>query len=227
MRKLAALIASIAALSATQLAEAATIDFFLTQTAPESTSWDLTANVNDSVILAAVSVEILSAEQGSFTIAQPATIINPFVQDDGFSFYRAGPPVRLGLAPGFSLQDYMVAGPTTGFLIGTWTGPGVPVLNPGNVLDGGTAQDENYEELSFSLTTGNGPTVEYAVTPPAPIPPIPDPKPHVPPTLPIPIPGPISYDPPTNPSNPIPEPSSVLLMLVGAALVARQIHARS
>jgi hypothetical protein len=136
------------------MANAATVDLFLTRlgtaSAPQD-NWALTANVTTAVQLAAVSVQISSTGTGTFVIAQPASVIDPFIPT-GFSFFSsAGGNTRLGMGPG--TQGFMVQGPAENFLIGTFTGTGPIQLLAGNALDGDTAADQNFGALSFTLTT--------------------------------------------------------------------------
>lgn len=143
-----------AALLISGMANAAQVDLFLTRlgtSAAPQDNWALTANVTEAISLGAVSVQITSGGTGSFVLGQTAAVIDPFIPT-GFSFISNAPGLtRLGMGPG--TNGFMVAGPTVGFLIGTFTGTGAIALLEGNVLDGDTAADENFGALSFSLTT--------------------------------------------------------------------------
>mgnify|MGYP001214704431 CR=1 FL=1 len=91
MRKLIASVVATAALLISGMANAATVDLFLTRlgtaSAPQD-NWALTANVTTAVQLAAVSVQISSTGTGTFVIAQPASVIDPFIPT-GFSFFSS------------------------------------------------------------------------------------------------------------------------------------------
>jgi len=158
MRKLIALVATTAALLFAGSAKAAQVDLFLTQTGPAATTWNLTANTDASFAqLGSVAVQIFSATAGAFVVGQTNVVIDPLLPT-GFSNYVVGPPMRLGLGPG--TQGYMVAGATTGFLLGTWTGTSAPTLGPADPGDGDTATDADFTPLDFSITT-----VPFSVVP--------------------------------------------------------------
>jgi len=157
MRKLIALVAASAALLVGGMANAATVDLFLTQNAEGSLDWTLTMNVNAPVTVAALAVEISNGGIGSFTIGQPATVIDPFIPT-GFSNYVVSAGV-VRMAPGPGTQGFITNGAVTGFLIGTFSGPGPVQLLPGNVGDGDTVMDQDFGPIDFSLTTVPFPVV--------------------------------------------------------------------
>jgi hypothetical protein len=160
MRKLIALVAASAALFVGGLANAATVDLFLTQQevgGVGTDNWTLTMNVNAPITVAALAVEISNGGIGSFTIAQPASVIDPFLPT-GFSNYVVSAGV-VRMAPGPGTQGYITNTAVTGFLIGTFSGPGPVQLLPGNAGDGDTVQDQDFGAVDFSLTTVAVPVV--------------------------------------------------------------------
>jgi len=152
MRKLIALVVSTAALLVASPGNAATVDLFLTQRT--ATTWDLTANVAPAggLNLAGIAVQITSGGTGSFVIAQTNQVIDPFIINGGFSFQSNLPGVsRYSFGPG--IQGF-ITGPTTGFLVGTFTSIGAATLLECNQLDCPTALSDDFEtELDYSLTT--------------------------------------------------------------------------
>jgi len=154
MRKLIALVAASAALFVGGLANAATVDLFLVQGSVANvgtTTWTLTMNVNAPITVAALAMEISNGGIGSFTLGQTATVIDPFLPS-GFSNYVVSAGV-VRMAPGPGTQGFITDGAVSGFLIGTFTGPGPVQLLPGNPGDGDTVQDQDFSAVDFSLTT--------------------------------------------------------------------------
>ncbi len=155
MRKLIALVASTAALLIAGMANAAQVDLFLTQGSSggaATDNWALTMNVAPALSIGGISVQITSSGTGSFALGQSNVVIDPLLPT-GLSNYVVTPGlVRLGLAAG--TQGFIVNGPTTAFLIGTFTGTGPVALLEGNSLDGDTAFGlPDFNTLSFTITT--------------------------------------------------------------------------
>ncbi|MEX2208584.1 MAG: PEP-CTERM sorting domain-containing protein [Myxococcota bacterium] len=136
------------------MANAATVDLFLTQEevgGVGTDNWVLTMDVNENITVAALALEISNGGIGSFTIQQPATVIDPFLPT-GFSNYVVSAGV-VRMAPGPGTQGFITTGIVADFLIGTFTGPGPVQLLPGNAGDGDTVQNQDFEAVDFSLTT--------------------------------------------------------------------------
>lgn len=155
MRKLVASLAFAAALAFGATAHAAAVNIVLTQDAPGSTSWTLTADT--SVPLGGVSV--LTTGLTAFNLNTSLAGISP--ADSGFF-----PDAGLGTGQGIMFTNNTAAGVILGgagathIVIGTFTGgpSGVSIADATDAA-GGTAFDPNlvaYTDVSVSTVPAGG-----------------------------------------------------------------------